>query len=159
MSLTVLLLLLFAGVLLIVMDILFIPGGIVAFFGLGLMIYADYGAYQSLGSTGGHIFSAVSALAFIAILIQVFRPSFWKRVTEVAEVAGKVNTDDLKNIAVGDKGKALTSLRPSGNARFGDRVIEVFARHQFINAGDELEITVIEENRIYVQPLNTTLNG
>lgn len=155
MSLTVLILLLIAGIILIALDILFIPGGIVAFFGLGLMIFADYGAYQSLGSTGGHLFTLASVIAFAVILVQIFRPSFWRRVSEPAEVLGKVNTDDLLHCQVGDEGTSLTRLRPSGNARFGNHVVEVFSRHQFIEANEAIKVTAIDENRIYVQPLNT----
>ncbi|TNE79350.1 MAG: hypothetical protein EP332_11650 [Bacteroidetes bacterium] len=155
MSLTVLILLLLAGIILIAMDILFIPGGIVAFFGLGLMIFADYGAYESLGSTGGHLFTLASVVAFAVILVQIFRPSFWKRVSEPAEVLGKVNTEDLQHCKVGDEGTSLTRLRPSGNARFGNHVVEVFTRHEFIEANQAVKVTSIDENRIYVQTLKT----
>ncbi len=154
MSLTILILLALAGLFLILLDILVIPGGVVGFLGLALLIFADYQAFESLGSTGGYIFLGISIVALVVVIIQIFRPSFWKRVSQISDIEGKVNTEDLTRVKLGDQGKALTRLNPSGNGRFGDHVVEVTARNSFIDSGSEIEIVKIESNHIYVKTLN-----
>lgn len=150
---TLLITLLVVGLILILLDLFFIPGGIVAFIGLGLIIYADYLSFELFGSTTGYIFTIVSVIASGILIAQFFRPSFWNRYGPETEIDSKVNTEDLSKVQIGDKGKSVGSIRPSGTARFGNELVEVHARHSFIESETEVEIVAIEENRIFVKPI------
>ncbi len=52
---------------------------------------------------------------------------------------------------VGERGIALTMLRPSGKARFGDRTFDVISEGPFISAEAELEVISTTGNRIVVR--------
>lgn len=51
---------------------------------------------------------------------------------------------------VGQKGSAVTDLRPSGKARIDGRIIDVVSLHEYIRAGAEVEVTEVEGMRVVV---------
>lgn len=155
MSLSLLILLIVIGLILILLDLFFIPGGIVAFFGLGLIIFADYQSFHDYGSTTGMIFSSLSGIASALLIWQFFRPSFWNRFGPKGEITGKMNTEDLEKVSLGDRGIAIGTIRPSGHARFGNDVVEVHAKNEIIAAHSEIEIIAIESNRIIVKQIES----
>ena len=55
-------------------------------------------------------------------------------------------------IAIGDRGVALSLLRPAGKAEFDNRRIDVVTDGDFINKGDRVEVVEISGNRVVVIP-------
>jgi membrane-bound serine protease (ClpP class) len=53
-------------------------------------------------------------------------------------------------ISVGANGVALSILRPSGNARFGEAIVDVITRGEFIEPESPLRVLAIEGSRIVV---------
>ena len=53
-------------------------------------------------------------------------------------------------VAVGASGVALSMLRPSGNARFGDNIVDVITRGEFIEPSSPVRVLAIEGSRIVV---------
>ena len=68
-------------------------------------------------------------------------------------IDSKAVSDKASVVAVGDRGKTLTRLAPMGSARFGDYVIEVKAVEGMLDPEVPVEVVLIEENKIYVKPL------
>jgi len=153
MSISVLILFIIIGLILIILDLFFIPGGVVAFIGLALVIYADYRSFKEYGTTTGLLFSGVSGIASILLIAQFFRPSFWNRFGPKGEINSRVNTSDLEKVTLGDHGIAVGAIRPSGYARFGNELIEVHAKHEMISPHSEIEIIAIESNKIIVKQI------
>lgn len=151
MSLTVLILMVVVGLALILLDLFFIPGGIVAFLGLGLIVYADYRSFQDLGNTTGYWFVAISGICSGVLVWQFFRPSFWNRFGPESEMTGRMNDEDLGKVKIGDKGVAVGVIRPSGMARFNGELVEVHTRNAIISEHTPVEVFHIEDNRIYVR--------
>ncbi len=74
-------------------------------------------------------------------------------------VDGKVNVDDFSAYAIGDKGKAITALRPEGKAIIypannitNDQRITVYSIGDFIDEKTAIKIIKIEHNKIFVKP-------
>jgi membrane-bound ClpP family serine protease len=143
------------GFALIALDIFFLPGGLVAFFGLAIIAYADYSAYVTLGKTGGHIFTLASVLISAVFIYLMFKPGFWKKMSQTGEITGKANTEDISACREGDTGIALSQLRPSGSARINGQIVEVHSRDSIIDAGTEIQVIKIDHHRIFVQPINS----
>lgn len=59
------------------------------------------------------------------------------------------------SIKVGDVGEVLSPLRPSGTARFGDAVVDVVARGEFLEKGNKVKIVEIYGNRVVVKRQTT----
>lgn len=53
-------------------------------------------------------------------------------------------------LSVGENGVALSILRPSGNARFGDAIVDVITRGEFIEPASPVRVLAIEGSRIVV---------
>jgi membrane-bound serine protease (ClpP class) len=54
-------------------------------------------------------------------------------------------------IAIGDTGEVVSKLRPTGKARFGDAIVDVVAKGDFIDKGTKVEIIQIHGNRVVVK--------
>ncbi len=54
-------------------------------------------------------------------------------------------------LEAGAVGVALTKLRPSGKAKFGDAVVDVVATAEFLDAGANVQIVEIHGNRVVVR--------
>lgn len=59
--------------------------------------------------------------------------------------------DNPHGVDVGDWGLALSPLRPSGKARFGDRYLDVLTDGDFVERGRQVRIVEIQGSRIVVR--------
>ena len=60
-----------------------------------------------------------------------------------------------KSLAVGDKGEAVSALRPAGKARFGEAIVDVVAKAEYIEKGRAVEIIEIHGNRVVVRAVES----
>ncbi|MCC7204543.1 MAG: hypothetical protein IT441_05650 [Phycisphaeraceae bacterium] len=58
----------------------------------------------------------------------------------------------LGALRVGERGVAVSPLRPAGQARFGERLIDVVTPGQWVRPGQSVVITEVEGNRVVVEP-------
>jgi len=55
-----------------------------------------------------------------------------------------------QGVGVGEVGVVTSRLRPSGKAKFGDALVDVVSRGEFIEVGDEVKIEEVRGNRVIV---------
>jgi membrane-bound serine protease (ClpP class) len=55
-----------------------------------------------------------------------------------------------KKVVVGESGVALSILRPSGNARFGEEIVDVITRGEYIEPSSPIRVLAIEGSRVVV---------
>ena len=106
--------------------------------------------------TAGVIVTAVNAALLVALTVWVLRAKTWKRLTLETTVEGKAVSTEA-TISVGERGVAVTRLAPMGMVRFEEEIVEVKALEGMIDPSVEVEVVMIEDNRIYVQPLREDL--
>ncbi|MGB0917449.1 MAG: NfeD family protein [Flavobacteriales bacterium] len=146
--------LLLLGVLLLLLEILFVPGTtIVGIGGVVLLIIGIYLSYTYLGSQAGHISLASCVAAVFLSLIVLLKGQTWKRMALETNVEGKSVEEVEKLVSVGDEGKSVTRLNPSGTALFGENLIEVDASGEFVDAESKVVVTKVEQNKIRVKTL------
>jgi len=58
-------------------------------------------------------------------------------------------------IKVGDAGRVVSTLRPTGKAEFGDAIVDVVAEAEFLDRGTTVEIIEIHGNRVVVKRQRT----
>lgn len=147
--------LILVGLVLIFAEILLIPGvGVAGVLGLLSMGGSCFYAFYEYGNTVGAIVTAVVALLIVALAIWVLRAKTWKRMSLETNIDSKAVSAPAETIAVGDHGKTLTRLAPMGSARFGDYVVEVKALEGMLDPNVDIEVVLIEDNRVIVKPLN-----
>jgi len=60
----------------------------------------------------------------------------------------------VNEVKKGDTGVALTDLRPSGHAQFGDKMIDAQSKSDFIEAGMEVKVALVEAGKVWVVKAN-----
>lgn len=144
--------LILVGLVLIFAEILLIPGvGVAGILGILSMGGSCFYAFNQLGNTAGAIVTAVNALLLVALTIWVLRAKTWKRLTLDTKVDSKAVYSDAR-ISVGDRGVTVTRLAPMGMVRFGNESVEVKALEGMLDPEKDVEVVMIEDNRIYVRP-------
>ncbi len=55
------------------------------------------------------------------------------------------------SVNVGELGEVISTLRPTGKAKFGDAIVDVVAEAEFLDKGTKVEIIEIQGNRVVVK--------
>ncbi|MDF2455273.1 MAG: hypothetical protein K0R51_1266 [Cytophagaceae bacterium] len=143
-----------AGLLLIVIEIVFIPGTtIVGIFGGLLSAYSIVKAYMEFGVETGHAFLLGNMIAGAVILIVCFRSGVWSKFANNSVSEGKAIEDLDQELRIGDEGSTLSDLRPMGKAEFKDKIYEVQTLGAFCTHPSKIIIIDISRHKIIVQPL------
>lgn len=151
MNLTIIILLILIGIVLLILEVLVVPGGILGLIALGMMGVGVYEVYILYGNTGGHIALVTTIAVSGGLVFYSLKSGAWKRLALHDKLEGKANTIDEHIINVGDIGIAVSDLRPMGSALFGDEKYEVSTEGEKIPVHTRIEIFKIEDNKIYVR--------
>lgn len=151
MGLTVTLILL--GLILIFAEILLIPGvGIAGVLGLISIGGSCFYAFNEFGAMTGWTVTGINVLLIILLAVYVLRAKTWKRLSLETNIDSKAVCSDCE-VSSGDRGVTMTRLAPMGMVRFGDKSIEAKALEGMLDSGVEVEVVMVENERIYVKPL------
>ena len=146
--------LILVGLILIFAEVLIIPGvGVAGILGLLSMAGSCFYAFHEMGDTSGYIVTGVNAVLLLALVIYVLRAKTWKKMTLETNIDAKAVSEDSSVVSVGDTGRSITRLAPMGSVRFGDMVVEVKTIEGMVDPGCDVEVVMIEDNKIYVSPV------
>ena len=144
--------LLILGILLLLLEIIFVPGTtIVGIGGVILLAIGIYLAYTSISFMAGHVSLASSIAIVFLSLVVLLKGQTWKRVALDDKLEGKGVEALDSTLAVGTKGKTISRLNPVGKAVFNDTIVEVSTNGDFLNEEVSVEIIKIEGNKIRVK--------
>ncbi|MFM7323300.1 MAG: NfeD family protein [Armatimonadota bacterium] len=150
--------LLLAGVGLLLVEILILPGrGVPALCGFTLLFS---GMFVALGGTARPGFALpVSACLALASMVAFFaylpKSAAWREIGRaIRTVAAEAPPTPFP--LPRDRGTTLTPLRPTGEASFGGATRFVVTEGEFLPKGIEVVVDRIEGNRIVVDVANTT---
>jgi membrane-bound ClpP family serine protease len=144
-------LLLVFGLALIVLEVIFIPGTTI--FGIAGLILAVVGIFLSFNMLGAVIgFSIMGGFVTLTLAAIVYglKSQVWRRFALNTTSSSRVNEENKILLRVGDTGKSLSALRPSGKATFNESVVEVHTLGSFLGAGCPVKIIRFETNKIFV---------
>jgi len=140
------------GLLLIFLEVFFIPGtsllgivGGVAMAAAIIMVYAYY------GSGVGNVLLALSAVSVLMVVFAGFKMVQQNTFAMKAEIKGRVNEAEPVLPEVGTTGTALTELRPNGKAILGNLKTEVYSSGEYIGRGTQITVISIEKNKVIVE--------
>ena len=149
---TIIIILILVGILVLLIEILVIPGsGVAGIIGFALMVAGIWLAYSREGVYAGHITLGITLGVSVIGLILALRSKTWNKAMLSTEIDSKVNTIEKGNLVVGEKGKTISRCAPMGKALFNDQFFEVSAYSDFIDEGEEIEIIKIAGNKIFVK--------
>lgn len=145
--------LLIFGILLLVLEIVLIPGAIVGIIGLSFLIIAIVVSFNTYGAGIGIAVLVFSSILFIGALVYGFRTNLWDKISLKDTNTGRAYEDEDITLQVGERGRALSSIKPIGKGEFKDTVVEVASMGNYINAGQKIEIIAIKGSKIFVETI------
>ena len=142
------------GLLFLVIEILVTPGIVLGVIGLGFIGFGIFQAYEVYGNTTGNIVLFSVGVLTISVILFALKSGVWTKMASTGTIAGraKENAEDL--VKVGDKGKALSAMRPLGTGLINGRKLEVRSEGEAIETGCEIEVIRINQNRIFIKKLD-----
>lgn len=153
MNLFVIILLLFIGILLCLLEVLVIPGitvaGIGGFLAMGTGVYLSF---KEFGILGGNIVLISVILINIVIIIYSLRSKTWKKLMLQTNLTSSISSD-INKINIGDKGVSITRLAPMGRVKIGEFEVEAQAFGGLLNENTNVEVLQIEKTKIIVKQI------
>lgn len=155
MTIFAIILLILLGLLLLLIEFVIIPGVTVAGIGGFLLLGASvYMAFTKYGTGAGFLTLAFVLVASPLLIYFLFKSKMGKKMVLESLVDGKVDAFDTENIRVGDTGKTIGRLAPSGKVRVNNEVVEAQSTGGYIDHNTDIRVLKILTNKIIVEPLN-----
>ena len=140
------------GILLIGLEVIFIPGstfvGVLGFLSSSCGIYF---AYAEKGDIAGHLAFGGSILISVILIYIGIKAKVYKKMGLNDVVEGKSPNKLVVDIPIGTVGKSVSALRPSGQGQFDNDEFEVHSTFGFIDSNSEIEVIEIKDNKIFVK--------
>ena len=148
-------LLLIAGIALLIIEIIFIPGTtILGLIGAALMVFGVIIGYSKFGTQTGTIILVSAVVTGGAITVISFRTGVWKRFALKTAIKSKFNEDIKIEHLLGAEGITLSALRPYGKAEIYNSTYEVKTLGNYLTAGTKIKVTNVDkDHKIFVEPL------
>jgi membrane-bound ClpP family serine protease len=157
MTLTLIVILIIAGLMFVMLEILVMPGtGIVGILGGAMIVFAIISAY-GISSTHGHIALAGSMILSALTIYLSVKSNTWQRISLSNSIEGKVNVHDEKIVKPGDTGLATSRLNPVGKAVINDIIYEVESVEGYIPENREIEVVKVSSHKIRVKSKTITI--
>ncbi len=154
MDLLFILLFLIGGLVLIILELIAIPGTTIAgISGLAMIVYGIVRVYSEYGTTWGTISLFVTLFFCVILLVYSLRTKTWKRFALDKSIDSKANDIKQEDFNVGDRGITITRLASAGNVEINGKRIEAFTTTAFLDPNTEIEIERIEGSKIFVRPI------
>ncbi len=129
----------------------FMPGfGIFGLSGIGLLVVSLVFVARTAESAGALVLSfVVAALVLVAMFRFAQKKGLWSRLSLGATLR-ETSAVEVSKVQVGQEGTALTPLRPSGTAQFGQIRMSVVTDGRYVPANSKVVVESVSGNRIVV---------
>ena len=146
--------LLIIGLILILIEIIFIPGttifGIIGFISF---LLSNYYSYTEFGNQIGLIVSIISGFSLITAVIYMLKSKTWEKLSLNKTNTAQFNKGKTKLLKIGDEGVTTSSLKPYGKGIFNGKVYEIKTNGNYIKEQKKIKIIDILHNKIIVKNL------
>lgn len=147
--------LIIAGLLLFIIEVFLLSGvSIAGIASAACLLYANYYAFDTLGTFPGCITLAISAIGVIAITIWFMRSKTVDKLSLKKSIDYRPEPLKGLNLKAGDEGVALTRLALIGNAEFDGHIIEVRSIGDFIEEKSRIRVNRIRDGIVLVEKVN-----
>ncbi len=140
------------GILLIGLEVIFIPGstfiGVLGFITSSCGVYF---AYADKGDIAGHLAFGGSLLISALLVYIGLKAKMYKKMGLNDVIDGKSPNKLQIELPVGASGISVSALRPSGQGQFDESELEVHSTFGFIDSNTEIEVIEIKDNKIFVK--------
>lgn len=154
MDILAIVLLIFLGIVLLLIEFAVIPGVTIAGIGGFLLLAASvYIAFVDLGNVAGFITLAVVLIISPIFIYYFFNSRAGKKMILDSEIDGVIENFNHDKLKVGDTGKTIGRLAPMGKIKVNGEVTEAQSNGSFIDHQTDIRIIKIQQNKIIVEPI------
>lgn len=155
MDILIIVSLIIAGLILFIIEVFLLPGiSIAGIISAICLLYANYYAFETMGTLPGCITLAISAIGVIAITVWFMRSKTVDKLSLKKTIDYKPEPLKGLNLKAGDEGVALTRLALIGNAEFDGNIIEVRSTGDFIEEKSRIRVNRIRDGIVLVEKAN-----
>lgn len=152
MSLTAIILLIVLGIILLLIELLIIPGiSVAGIAGFLCLIAGVIASYIFLGEKTGHLILLGSVILSVIVIIFTFQTKTWKKMGLSTEINSKVTPFETDKIKAGDNGKSITRLNPIGKVIINDIVCEAKSMGGIIDVNADIEVVKVNSTQVIVK--------
>ena len=140
--------LIIVGILLLVAELVLLPGISVAGIGafLSLAVAAVYGIL------GGSVVLAAIIIVAVAAVVVSLRANTWQRLSLKSTIdATSTPTPEQNDIRIGQRGETLTRLAPMGKVQVGDVTVEAKSVDAYIDPRQVVEVIGYDNTAVVVR--------
>lgn len=141
------------GVLLLVAELVLLPGISVAGIGAfaALVVAAVYG-FVRFGILGGSLVVAAIVILCAAAVVVSLRANTWQRLSLKSTIdSASTPTPQQNDIRIGHRGETLTRLAPMGKVRIGDHTLEAKAMDAYLDPRTPIEVIGYDNTAVVVR--------
>lgn len=152
MTILILASLLIIGLILLLIEVLFIPGTtVVGIIGFVVSIAGVIYAFSAFDSEIAFWITGAAAILNLIAVWYGFTAGVWNRFSLKSSLPGGAFDGRTIGLSVGMTGVAISDIKPIGRASFGENSYEVKSEDGFIEVGKTISIVKIENNKIIVK--------
>ncbi|MDO9512058.1 MAG: NfeD family protein [Bacteroidales bacterium] len=155
MSWTIILIIIVIGLLLVILEVLVIPGttiaGVLGLIALGIAIWQ---AFATHGNIPGVITLAGTILVSVIALYFSLKSKTWNKLMLKDTISSQVNIVEAEKVKAGDIGVSVSRLAPMGNVEIKGEYFEAQTFGEFIDPGKNIIVIKTEHSKIFVKSNN-----
>src|SRR5690606_37204353 len=135
------------GVVLMLVEVLFIPGTtLVGALGILLSGVGVYYGFINFETGTALTTLGLAVLANVLVIIYGFKSGVWNKFSLKDTVSSRSFDNRLAGLEVGQKGRTVSDFRPYGKVEIADRMYEAKSEVGFIFTGTEVYVEKLEDN-------------
>ncbi len=140
-----------AGVALLILEILIIPGMVAGIIGVGLILGGILWMYNAFGATAGNWTAAATVLFTVGAIVYSLKSRAWQRFGLKNTLPGKVVEVDKMDIREGDEGLAVSALRPAGTVYIRNQRVEAQTNGEMLPRNTKVIVQRVLSNKVIVK--------
>lgn len=153
MTWLILLSLILFGALLVLVEVIFVPGTtVVGILGLIFTGMGIYYAFLSFPAGVAYTVAGLTIIVNIGFIVYGFKSGVWGRFALKQTIINGTFDGRLEGLEEGQKGMTLSDFKPFGKVEFGDKIYEAKSEGGFIASGTVVTILKIADNKIIIKP-------
>ncbi len=144
------------GLLLILLDIMVIPGGVVAIAGITLIVGVQIYSYKSMGPAFTLNSCIVTAVMAVVLGFLVWRFRLWKVMQlhqQEDKETGFVSYSTRRTELIGKMGETFSTLRPGGTVRIEGKKYDAVTEGSLLEKGVQIKVLEVRGAQVVVRKI------
>ena len=152
MTWIILVCLLLFGAILVMLEVLLVPGTtVVGLLGLVFTALGVYYAFINFEASVGYLILGITLFANIGLIGYGLKSGVWNRFALKQTITNRTYDDRILGLEKGQKGKTISDFKPYGKVEIGGKMYEAKSNGGFIGAGKAIYIEKVENNKIIIK--------